>query len=654
MVQSGPTHSWVGANFWSRTGGPRMWVRYDGDVVSEELAVLARHGCNVTRSFCYWPDFVPEPERLDAAVLERFGDFLDRHAAAGLRTIPTFVVGHMSGENWDPAWRENRDLYRDVWLVAQQAWFVAEVGRRFGAHPAIAGWLLSNEMPLYGGPAPAEAVTSWARLLVQALRSSGAAQPVSVGDGAWGIEISGQDNGYSLRALGALVDFLGPHVYPMTDDLVRQHLSAAFACELCRTFGLPVVLEEFGVSSDFVAGENAAHYYRQVLHSSLLAGASGWLAWNNCDYDALAGQDPYRHHPFEMHFGLTDRDGRPKPQMLELERFSHLVAQLDATGYEPVPAEALIVVPEHFERELPFTTAAQRADIRAGLMQSYVAAREADLPVGFARERDGIPGGARLYLAPSAKQVTAPGAARLAELAAAGAVVYVSYFAGSTDNQRGPWFPWLDETFAVRQQLRYGLVDPVEDDALVLEVVVPFGQLAPGTRLELPVGGSASARARLPLEPAGAEVVALDQRGRPALLRRRTGAGQLVLCSYPVEHFAAATSRVNPDSSWRLYSALAAEAQVRRPVTVDDGRVAVGSLRTGDHETHLVLNLSDATVEVKLDGEAMALLAPSGPAAGGSPGATEAGGVAGPVGQLVLDPFEVAVLTSPLRDGTVP
>ena len=79
-----------------------MWARYDGQVVREELAVLAANGCNVTRSFCYWPDFVPQPEQFDADVLERFGDFLDAHAETGIGTIPTFIVGHMSGENWDP------------------------------------------------------------------------------------------------------------------------------------------------------------------------------------------------------------------------------------------------------------------------------------------------------------------------------------------------------------------------------------------------------------------------------------------------------------------------------------------------------------------------------------------------------------------------
>src|SRR3954453_20090732 len=100
-------------------------------------------------------------------------------------TIPTFLVGHMSGENWDPAWRQGRDLYRDVWMGSQQAWLGEQLARLFGRHPAIAGWLVSNEMPLYGGPGTTEEITAWARLVVQAVRAGGATQPVSLGDGAW-------------------------------------------------------------------------------------------------------------------------------------------------------------------------------------------------------------------------------------------------------------------------------------------------------------------------------------------------------------------------------------------------------------------------------------------------------------------------------------
>lgn len=581
-----------------------MWTdRYSPEVVRQELDVLTAHGCDVTRSFCYWPDFVPAPERLDPAVLDRYADFLAAHRERGMTTIPTFIVGHMSGENWDPAWRGERDLYRDTWLVSQQAWFVEQVARRFATDPAVSGWLLTNEMPIYGGPAPSEDVTAWARLLMNALRAAGAEQPASIGDGAWGIEVTGADNGFSLRELAPLVDFMGPHVYPMSDDPVRHHSTAALACRLAGDYERPVVLEEFGVSSDFVSDENAAHYYRQVLHSTLLAGAEGWIAWNNCDFDDLSSEDPYRHHPFELHFGLTDRTGAPKPALDELARFSALVSELPRAALAAcaAPTQAAIVIPEHFERALPFASKADREDIRAVMLQSYAVGREADLRLGIARERHGFDPSTRLFLLPSARLLTAPGMSALRERLAAGATVYLSYFAGSTATQRGPWLFGLEETFGVRHALRYGLTDPIEDELLRVRFLRPFGGIEQGEELSFAVGGTAHGRSYLPVETAGAEVVAVDRHERPVLLTRTVDAGTAVLCTHPLEYMAARTPRVNPEPTWRLYDALADIAGVERPLRCADPRVSC-AVAAGDEVTLAsVTNLSpeplDAVVE---------------------------------------------------------
>src|ERR1700729_3076921 len=209
MTGSGPAF-WLGANFWSSTGGPLMWRSYRSDVIRAELAVLKDHGLTMTRSFFYWPDFMPGPYEIDETLTARFADFLDRHAEQGLATIPTFIVGHMSGENWDPGWRNGRHLYEDVWMVGRQAWFAAEMTRRYAGHPAVAGWLVSNEMPIYGGAAPGHRTgAGWGGSTTSGRwrggrpgdgggggggggirgagpRGAGGPQPFSLGDGAWG------------------------------------------------------------------------------------------------------------------------------------------------------------------------------------------------------------------------------------------------------------------------------------------------------------------------------------------------------------------------------------------------------------------------------------------------------------------------------------
>ncbi|HEV2343050.1 MAG TPA: cellulase family glycosylhydrolase [Actinocrinis sp.] len=594
---SGPA-PWIGTNFWSRAGGPLMWRRFDPDTVRAELRVLRQHGLTFTRSFFYWPDFMPEPDRVDEEACESYTTFLDLHAAEGMYTIPTLFVGHMSGENWDPAWRGGRDLYGDVWMVARQAWFAGEMARRYAAHPAVAGWLVSNEMPLYGGAGAREQVASWAQLIVTAVRAAGGTQPISLGDGAWGLEITGRDNGFRLRDTARLCDFVGPHCYPMGDDPARQHYAAAWICELSGSFGLPVLLEEFGLSSDFAADDHGAHFYRQILHNSLLAGASGWAAWNNTDFDGLEHQDPYRHHPFELHFGITDATGAPKPQLTELRKFADTLAEVDFPRLSRTPAETALVVTSFLDTEYPFTEPPADGQYAFDtLRQAYVATRLADLPVAITRESDGLATDAKLYLVPSTKQLLTPTWYQLADLAAGGATVYVSYCAGAHANQRGPWQPAMNTMFGFEHRLVYGLVDTVEENEFEFEFVRPFGPLAAGARLVFRTGGNVHSRAMLPVEPTGAEVVAVDGKGRPALLVRRTGAGATVFCTYPIEHMAATLPRVNPDPTRDLYDALADFAGVARAVTVDEPRVAVDTMVHEDG-TRYVWFVSQAAEEL--------------------------------------------------------
>ena len=600
MTDDGPTF-WLGANFWSRTGGPLMWRSYDSDLIRAELAVLKDHGLTMTRSFFYWPDFMPGPYEIDETLTGRFADFLDRHAEQGLATIPTFIVGHMSGQNWDPGWRNERHLYEDVWMVGRQAWFAAEMTRRYAGHPAVAGWLVSNEMPLYGGSTTDhETVAAWARIIKDAVRAAGGRQPFSVGDGGWGIEVTGVDNGFRLTDLAEIADFFGPHTYPVGDDPIRQRYAAALACELAGTFGKPVIMEEFGVSSDFASDANAAAYYRHLLHGTLLAGATGWVAWNNTDL-ALAGQDPYRHHAFEQSFGLTDTRGRPKATLREMRDFARSLAAIDHTRTGRADTDTALIVSSYLDAEYPFTSPESHQAAASSLQQGYLAARLADLPPKLTRETTGIEEGARLYLFPSVKQFLAPTPARLEELASAdGATVYVSYFAGDAAWHRGPSYGSMNELFGISHQLDVGIGDRIEDDTVRLTFTRDFGGLARGSTLDFKAAGNEHARCYLPLTPTTAEVIATDSRGRPALLRRQAGRGALILCSYPLEYMAALTPRVNPDATVALYGALAADAGVRRPIAVDDPRVACDVLVHEDGTRFAVLaSHADESLTVK-------------------------------------------------------
>jgi len=136
-----------------------------------------------------------------------------------------------------------------------------------------------------------------------------------------------------------------------------------------------------------------------------------------------------------------------------------------------------------------------------------------------------------------------------------------------------------------------------------------------------------------------AEVLLQDQHERPALLRRPVGAGWMVLGTYPVEHFAAARPRANPEDTSRLYRALATEAGVTSPLSVDDPLVHAEVLDHADGRRFAwIVSQHDESVVVA------ATIADGRPAAGRL-GGTGEGSARDPIdaARVHLDPFDVRV-----------
>lgn len=579
---AGGPQQWLGVNYLSRRGGPFMWREYDDGVVREELARLREDGVRTVRSFMFWPDFQPAPDTVDDDSVAALAAFLRACDDTALGTVPTFLVGHMSGQDWDVAWRQGRDLYTDAFMLGQQAFFIRELVRRLGPAPALQGWLISNEFTNYAGSATPDAVRAWAIICTSAVRAGGSTLPVSLGDGAWTVETTGRETGFRLRRQLDLVDFAGPHSYPADDDRTRLHLAGALACELA-SFGLPVVLEEFGVSSSLASDDNAAHYYRQTLHTSLLAGATGWLAWNNTDYD-LGSIDPYRHHPFELRFGLYRTDGTAKPQLGEMTAFARLLERIEADRCTRSPTATAVVMPSYVE-PYPHVPASEQEAVPRIVGHAYVAAKRASLAPAVVRELDGDLA-ARLVIVPSGKALTAPTVTRLLDHARSGATVYLSWFAGVSGEHPGSWWSDPRELAGMANRMTFGLKESVPD-VVTFRFEEELGDLGPGDVLTFPVAGVDEARSMLALDEKDAEpdatVVARDDLGRPALVRRRLGAGSVLVSTYPVEYFGSVRRAAHEDDAVRvLYRALGVEAGAGHEPRPEDERAFSDSLVRDD------------------------------------------------------------------------
>lgn len=549
-----PARFILGANYWSRAGGPRMWERLDESVVRHELAALKTAGIDCLRLFAFAPTMMPRPPAVAAAPLAAMTRFAQLAHEAGLTLLPTPLVGHMSGENYGFAGQGARSLYSDGELRAWQTALVRAVVGALASEPNVAGWILTNEMPLWAGAvglasgAPADEVSDWARALLAAVRDADGARPVATGDGMMA--------GWPTRALADAVDWIGPHVYYGDIDPLRQAFNIDFVLARARAAGRPVVLEEFGASSTQAGEREQAAYVRESVLTALAAGATGALVWCASDFDrhTLGVQTPYSHHAFELGFGILRADGSEKPVCDELRALRALLGALDFPSLARPRARAAIVVGDWVDQAFPFSWE-DKAGLRRALLQSYVLAAQAGIDADVVAEDDPLDGYA-LVLVPSTQKLRVPTWHKLEAAARAGATIYWSYFSGDHEFHQGAWCPNFTQLTGLAHRLRYGCFDlPGERLTLKGQAIlsVPTGQQHHPAPQSL---------ARLPIEPAapGVESLAVDGDGQLALAEHRLGAGRVVFCAYPIERYLMARPDGSTRDAHRIYRLIADEA----------------------------------------------------------------------------------------------
>ncbi len=528
---------------------------WDPQAVGADLVEVAALGANVVRIFCFTPDFMPAADVVSAEALDRLAQTIDLAARAGLWSIPTFLVGHMSGENWNADWSAGRDWYTDPLLLDASELLVGTVASHFAGDARIAAWLLTNEWPLFAGRTSSELGLRWAKRLCQKLRAVDPGCNVSLGDGSWDV-LNGQHSGLPSKALREIVDFFGPHFYPKETDALRHSAFPSFAMRMLQPLHHPVLLEEFGCSSDQADDDAAAAYYRTALWSSFGAGNCGTLFWNSHDF-TVADRPPYSHHPYELHFGVIRTDGSHKPQAHEVARFAAFAAKHNTDEWERETPALAIGRTSYYLQEFPFDWGWSKPELRDLYLQTFASCLAAGLDAGFVDLSSDVPQEVKLLLLPCVQQVTKQDVARLERFAHDGGVLYLSY--GGE-----PWFPDLGAFIGARPLIRYGLVASTPESSLVT-FVRDFGDLKRGTELRFAIRGDLRRRAPLMCEPRDATVLAEDAGGRPALLERPFGRGRIIFSTYPLEYYALGGLDANAaDETWRVFQALARVAQLPR------------------------------------------------------------------------------------------
>src|SRR5437667_5317350 len=348
----------LGVNYWPRKKAMYWWKDFDRSEVETEFAGIAALELQVVRIFLFWEDFQPAPDRVSDRALADLGIVLDVAREAGIKVMPTFFTGHMSGINWWPSWaltnqedsggmlriadgeytmRRGRDPYADPFMLEAECRLVDAVCERYGTDPSIYSWNFSNEPDLFYVPRQYSDSAAWNKKLAAEVRKY-STLPVSAG---MHLPTLTSYNGFRPDLLAPDNSFLSMHAYsiyfPLTElsDPLNSNV-VPLACLVTESLGgKRVLLEEFGYASSekgdvsehklvqrgaierrqFFADDSAGgRYYQEVLDKLARCGALGAFGWMFSDYDpVLWDKPPFDTHEHERFFGLTRYDGTVKP-----------------------------------------------------------------------------------------------------------------------------------------------------------------------------------------------------------------------------------------------------------------------------------------------------------------------------------------------------
>ena len=576
----------IGVNYWPRRTAVEMWTNWDPEGISADLQEIRALGLNTVRFFLRTADFTDADGNLNPKALEKLDTFLALCREHRLYMLPSFFVGHMSGKNFPIPWEQGRDFYTDPEVLARSRRFVQAIVSRYWDEAAILGWLLSNEITNHTGKRETHILLEWMRNLYQAIRVIDPQRPIAPGDGA--NDLKGLGLGYPEGTLKGIeeakegADFVSLHHYYGDTDALRFSHAPAAVVRLCD-IGLPVLVEEFGVSTALWSEAAQAAYFRVLLFSTWAAGAAGALAWCWSDFPT-ANLPPYTYHPSELFFGITRADGSEKPAAGDMRRFAHLMAQVDATKWSPASPQAAVLVPTTFYVNYPFRNV-DRPRLFKALLEAYTLARMASFDVVFIREPALPPEGVRLLLIPYGNLLASTWYDLLAWVEAGG--VLWAGFGGAAPN--------LERLFGVRPGRPPSAFTPPQGGMGELRLVEALGDLQVGEQIAVPVADVPY----LPIVPTKARVLAMDGDGHPALTVHTVGRGKAFFCPRSLEWLL--TTGIEPHRRspvHRLYRALRTEAGITPPFEARHPALSLSVLESAEGTQLLVvINHSDAPLE---------------------------------------------------------
>ncbi|AAT44037.1 glycoside hydrolase 5 family protein [Picrophilus oshimae] len=323
----------IGVNYWPRKTNLRMWKDFNINDIEDDLNIIKRIGIDYLRIFLLSEDFLNSDGLVNDCSINKLKIFLEACRKRDLNVFLTFIIGHMSGKNFNVPWESGNGFYTSAG-IEKFAKYVLTVVKNVLNYDNIKGWILSNELTIFKRPNRNEQARLLQRTFYLTVKSLAPNSLISSGDVLSDLQYPDK--------VHDLTDYSGLHLYFYDDDLIRHRTNYGSLINVYSGGKFPVLLEEFGFSSSQFSDESIARFVYEILWTAYVNGAIGAFYWCFSDFNAEY-DEPYDWRPLELGFGLVKSDGTLKTAARVFNIFKNEISKFQ--NYKRSRPEINVIIP---------------------------------------------------------------------------------------------------------------------------------------------------------------------------------------------------------------------------------------------------------------------------------------------------------------------
>ena len=387
-----------GANYIPSQEWLLILKNWDPAAVNRDMAALHNLGVASIRFPPLWPLLEPTPNAVDPVVLSHLNQLVSIAARNGISVQMDVITGWMSGASFLPRW-VNGNIFTDPRLMHSEELMATAIAHTLKNNPGLQAYDFGNEVNVLVGAmrlhVTQQQASEWMRGIYEAIHREDPHHPVTNGVGSFG-------GIFDIDAVAANADFMSVHYYPyftstlLQDPWIGQRTSYGldYLVAYAAMTGKPVLIQETGISQDWMPALEIPKYLRLTLMSTWAEGAAGYFWWGSNDIphaqlplaqyvnlnDSTSSFVQGEFPPLEYSFGLLTTQDQPKPVALEYARWNAVIRQLGLGWKNDLPV-VYILYPGHD----------QGSTVRANTMTAFTLAKQAHLEVRMWTEDKTIP-----------------------------------------------------------------------------------------------------------------------------------------------------------------------------------------------------------------------------------------------------------------------